>query len=225
MPFDCRLQTPFNCLIAGPTKSGKTSFTCNLLKIADEKFIRKPDYVCLYYMVKQPIYEQLFSQGYIHEMIDLNSFEINYEDIYHKVSPYKHGNGSLLIFDDTMSDIKTGFDKIFTVLGHHSNCSMIYLSQNLFYNNKIFRNISLNFDYLVIMRNNRDLKQINYLAQQLCPNHPKYVSNAYNEATKNNYSYLFIDCYANSPNELRLRSNILPMNNSNQQPYTVYLKN
>jgi uridine kinase len=224
MPFDCRLQTPFNCLIAGPTKSGKTSFTYNLLEIAGEMFDKKPDYVCLYYMAKQPIYDEMFSNGFINEMIDLNNYEINLEYLCKKVNKHKNANGSLIIFDDTMSDIKNGFEKIFTVFGHHTNTSIIYLAQNLFYDNKIFRNMSLNFDYLVIMRNNRDLKQIRYLSHQLCPTNPSYVINSYNESIKNKYSYILIDCHSNSPNELRLRSHIFPTSGPFDQPYTVYLK-
>jgi hypothetical protein len=154
----------------------------------------------------------------------MNEYEINYDEIYEKVRPYKDNGGSLIIFDDTMSDIKPGFEKIFTILGHHTNSSLIFLSQNLFYNNKTFRNISLNFDYIVIMRNNRDLSQINYLAQQLCPGNTKYITQSYYEATQEPYSYLFIDCSANSPRELRLRSNIFPIIQPDQTPYSVYLE-
>lgn len=224
MTFDCRLQTPFNCLVAGPTKSGKTTFTCNLLKIAHEKFVKKPDYVLLFYMINQPSYDNMVEKGLINETINMNDYSLNYDEIYEKVIPYKNGNGSLIIFDDSMSDLKPGFEKVFTVLGHHTNCSLMYLSQNLFYNNKTFRNISLNFDYIVIMRNKRDLSQINYLAQQLCPGNTKYITKSYYAATEKPYTYLFVDCSANSPKELRLRSDIFPTQHPDQTPYTVYLE-
>lgn len=222
MPFDCRMKTPFNCLIAGPTKSGKTTFTCNLLKIANDKFVHKPDYVILFYMINQPNYEHMFEKGLINEMINMNDQNIDYNEIYHKVMPYKHRNGSLIIFDDSMSDIKPGFEKIFTVLGHHTNTSLIFLSQNLFYNNKTFRNISLNFDYLVIMRNKRDQSQINYLAHQLCPGNTHWIKSSYFKATALPYSYLFVDCSSTAIENICLRSNIFPIRHPNQIPLTVY---
>lgn len=224
MPYDCRLQTPFNCLVAGPSKSGKTTFTCNLLKIADDKFVRKPDYVLLFYMMNQRNYEHMFEKGLIHEMINMNDHNVDFNEIYQKVLPYKDGNGSLIIFDDSMSDIKPGFEKIFTILGHHTNTSLIFLSQNLFFRSNAFRNMSLNFDYMAIMRSKRDLSQINYLAQQLCPDNPTFIKSAYNDATEKPYSYLFVDCRSNSPGVLSLRTNIFPIRHPTQEPYTLFIK-
>jgi len=109
--FDCRLQTPFNLLITGPTKSGKTTFTCNLLKSSAEMFTRKPDYVILFYAIEQPKYRHMIDKGYIDELINVQDYDINFEDLQAKLEPYKQGNGSLIIFDDIMSDLKKGFEK------------------------------------------------------------------------------------------------------------------
>jgi Poxvirus A32 protein len=220
MPFDCRLSSPFNMLVAGPSKSGKTTFVSNLLKVGEDMFVNYPDYVILYYANAQPLYEELYNMKLVNEMINFNDTEPSYQDFLEKVEPYKNGNGSLIIFDDTLSDIKPGFEKIFQVLGHHTKCSLIYISQNLFYNSKTFRNLSLQLDYIVMMRNQRDASQIRSLAFQLCPGNSDYIINAYREATKEPYSYMFIDCNANSLPQLRLRSNIFP----HEAPYTVFLE-
>jgi hypothetical protein len=58
-------------------------------------------------------------------MINFSDAEPTYEDIHDKVEPYKNDNSSLIIFDDTLSDIKPGFEKVFKVLGYHTNCSLI----------------------------------------------------------------------------------------------------
>jgi hypothetical protein len=58
------------------------------------------------------------------------------------------------------------------------------------------------------------------LAYQLCPGSPQYIIEAYRHATQLPFSYLFIDCGANLPKELRLRSNIFP----HEAPYCVYLE-
>jgi Poxvirus A32 protein len=220
MPFDCRLSHPFNLLVSGPSKSGKTTFVSNLLKTSEDMFHTKPKYILLYYANDQPLYQELYRSKLINEMINFNDAEPNYQEIYDKVEPFKNDNGSLIIFDDTLSDIKPGFEKIFQVLGHHTNCSLIYLSQNLFYNSKTFRNLSLQLDYIVLMRNQRDASQIRSLSTQLCPGNPQYITEAYRKATQQPFTYLFVDCGANSLKELRLRSHIFP----HESPYCVYLE-
>jgi len=222
--FDCRLQTPFNLLITGPTKSGKTTFTCNLLKVSNEMFEKKPDYVILFYAIEQPKYTHMIEKGYIDEMIKIQDYDINFNDLQTKLEPYKNGNGSLIIFDDIMSEISKEFEKIFTTLGHHINASLIFLSQNIFYNNKTYRNMSLNLQYIAVMKNRRDLTQIQYLARQLCPIDPKYVENAYIKAANIPFSYIFFDCTSSAPDELQCRSHLFPFENS-LQPYTVYIRN
>jgi hypothetical protein len=70
------------------------------------------------------------------------------------------------------------------------------------------------------MRNQRNASQIKTLAYQLCPGNPKYIIESYRAATQLPFSYLFIDCGANSPKELRLRSHIFP----HEAPYAVYVE-
>jgi len=219
MPFDCRIKQPFNLLISGPSKSGKTTFVADLLNVSDDMFMKKPDIVILYYATNQPIYHEMYKSGAINEMINFSDAEPQYQDIYEKVLPFKNKNGSLIIFDDTLSDIKPGFEKIFQVLGHHTNCSLIYLSQNLFHDSKTFRNLSLQLDYIILMRNQRNASQIRSLAMQLCPDDINLITSAYYDATKLPFGYLMIDCASNSRSELSLRSRIFPY----EAPYEVYL--
>jgi len=110
MPFDCRLKTPFNMLIAGSTQAGKTTFICNLLKVSGEMFVKKPDFVMLMYSAYQRKYSYMQRNGLVDE-IYLVEGEINYDDLYEKLEPFKDGNGSLVIFDDLMSDVKSSFEK------------------------------------------------------------------------------------------------------------------
>lgn len=221
MPFDCRLFQPFNMLISGPSKSGKTTFVSDLLKSSEEMFVQKPDYVILYYANDQPIYQELMNLGLINEMINFDDIESNNaEEIRSKVDSYKRRNGSLIIFDDTLSDIKSGFEKIFQVVGHHSNCSLIYLTQNLFYEKKVFRNISLQMDYIVLMKNARNISQVRYLANQLCAGNSLFIINSYMDITKNPFSYALIDCSNQGVPELSIRSRIFP----GEEPYTVHIE-
>jgi hypothetical protein len=127
--------------------------------------------------------------------------------------------GSMIIFDDSMSDIPKHFDQIFTTLSHHNNCSIFFLSQMLIRNDEVYRSLSRNCHYFFIMKNERDKSAISTLAQQACPSNKNYIINSFIDATKGRYSFLLIDFSQKSPPELKLRSNIFPEN----FPYTVYL--
>ena len=86
--------------------------------------------------------------------------------------------------------------------------SIIYIVQNLFSKNKEHRTITLNCHYIVIFKNPRDASQIIRLASQMFPRQTQYMLEAYKMATEQPYSYLFIDLKQDTPDHMRLRSNI-----------------
>jgi hypothetical protein len=218
--YDARLKTPFNCIISGASKSGKTTLVQNLLSVRDHLFSTNPDRVFLFYKHMQDVYQEMVNNKYVDELMDVSSSEFNFDSIVEKVRPYKDGNGCLIIFDDSMTDLWEDFEQIFTNISHHQNCSVIFITQNLFLNNKVYRTMSLNAHYFFLMKNERDKQQIGILAKQFCPGNTTYVIQSFNEATKAPFSYLMIDFTQESPGCLKLRSHIFP----NQFPYCIYLE-
>lgn len=218
--YDTRLITPFNCIISGVSQSGKTTLVYNLLKLSGSIFTIKPSKVFLFYKFNQPIYEEMEINGLINELVEINEETLSYDNITRMVNPYKKNGGSLIIFDDSMSDVTDDFAQIFTNLSHHQNCSIIYITQNLFHKNSNYRTMSLNAHYLFLMKNDRDKQQINTLARQICPGNSTYVVQSFVQATKYPYSYLLLDFRPQSPEILKLRSNIFP----HQFPYTIYIE-
>lgn len=217
--YDARLITPFNCIISGVSKSGKTTLVKNLLTLSQDLFTKKPSHVILYYKFMQDIYQDMLEKQLINELVQINDEDFSYETIREKITPYQHENGCLILFDDTMTDITDDFEQIFTNLSHHHNTSVIFITQNLFYNNSSYRTMSLNADYLFIMKNARDKQQISILAKQFCPGNSTYVVQSFTDATKSPFSYLLIDFTQNCPDPLRLRAKIFPQ----EFPYTVYV--
>ena len=124
----------------------------------------------------------------------------------------------LLILDDLMNESDERVTKLFTKGSHHRNISIIYIVQNLFNKNKDQRTISLNSHYLVVFKNPRDASQITHLAKQMYPGKLKYVQEAFKDATAVPHGYLLFDLRQNTPEHLRLRSNIFP-----DEFQTVYL--
>lgn len=216
-----RLKTPFNCIVSGASKSGKTTLVYNLLTVKNQMFTTPPEYVLFIYKYTQEIYSQMKDNGLVTELMSIDSSDVSYETLVEKVNPFKDRQGSLIIFDDSMTDLTDKFEQVFTNLSHHQNCSIIFLTQNLFYNDRTYRTMSLNAHYIFLMRNERDKQQISTLAKQCCPGNNTFVLQAFKDATKYPYSYLLIDFAPDSCSILKLRSKIF----QSEFPYTIYLEN
>ena len=89
----------------------------------------------------------------------------------------------------------------------------------MFFQGKESRTISLNANYITVFANPRDKTQITNLSKQMYPGRSKFMREAYEDATKIPYGYLFIDLKPSTPNELRLRARIFP----DEGPTVVYV--
>ena len=167
----------------------------------------------------QDMYLEMEKMGLVHEMINVKDGFPTLDDIYSMVNPFKD-EGSLLIFDDSMNSVNSDFEQLFCNLSHHSNCSIIFLTQNLFFKDKSFRTMSLNSHYIVLMKNDRDKQQISILSKQISPYNSSYIIQSYQEATKKPYDYLLLDFRADSQPLIRARSNIFP----HQFPCCLYIE-
>ena len=80
-------------------------------------------------------------------------------------------NRNLIVLDDQMIDASKDkrIENLFTRGSHHRNLSVIYIVQNLFYQEKDSRSISLNSHYLILFKNPRDKLQIVTLPKQMYP--------------------------------------------------------
>ena len=119
---------------------------------------------------------------------------------------------SLIVLDDLMSQCSNDqrVADLFTRGSHHHGISVLYLTQNLFPSGELSRTISLNSHYLVIFRNPRDSLSVSTLAKQMFPGRTGYLMESFRDATSRPYGYLVIDCHQLTPENMRLRTNILP---------------
>jgi septin family protein len=74
MPYDIRFKTPFNCIVAGMSYSGKTTWVKNLLTLRDKIFTEQPTRIFLFYKVMQDIYVEMEADGLVHELVSVNDF-------------------------------------------------------------------------------------------------------------------------------------------------------
>ena len=200
--YSIQLTHPFGLLVSGGTKTGKTTFVKQLLSNASVMIETPPENIIYFYSEYQATFGEIevlvpgiqFVQGLPDSMID--SINPNTRNLY--------------IIDDMMGEKDAVIAKLFTKKSHHGNLSVIYIVQNLFHQSKSHRTISLNASYLVVTKNVRDASQIVHLAKQLFPSNTKFFQQAYQMATKEPYTYLFVDLTPTCPDEIRLRSGIFP---------------
>jgi hypothetical protein len=225
--YDITFKCPFNCIIAGPTGSGKSNLLKKFLKyrniLCDVKFEK----VILFYSMWQPLYDEMKESKFVDDFIeDIPSTDelltiINQMQNNDSVNPPHQ----LLIFDDLLTNITQRKDNLVsllaTVFGHHKNLSLIFISQLLFKpgDNK-YNIISENIHYLFFMKSPRNSSKIIHLAKQISPYDISFIVEGYKNATKAGYSYIMFDFHQTTDENVKIRTNVFP----NEKPLTVYLK-
>ena len=205
--FEFELQNPFTMCIAGPTKSGKTTFVGNLLKSAHLIFTKTPNKVFYFYNQCEP--EDANLQNCVYEFIKGLPSENWVTETYDTYGP-----NTTIVIDDQALHINKVIAELFTVNSSRQKCNVIYITQNLFSRKDEAREISLNCSYFVLFKNPRDSLTVQSFFKQYDPGNSKILLEIYQEATEKPYSYLFIDLHQRTLKENRLLSNIFEENNN-----------
>jgi energy-coupling factor transporter ATP-binding protein EcfA2 len=205
--YDFSLKEDSSMLVCGPTMSGKSTFVHALLN--DKRIFDKPP-ERVYWFHGQMTDELKNKTGYFLKEGLPDSFE--------DIPP-----NSVIVLDDLMHEAKDhpGVTKLFTKLVHHKNLFVINITQNFFLNSKETRTRRLNTQYIVLFKNPSDATQVQVVGRQMYPNAPNYLAEVNRKATKRPHGYIFIDLRQETPDEVRIRSNILP----SESPMRVYKQN
>ena len=131
----------------------------------------------------------------------------------------------LVVIDDLMSEVSSDKQMVdlFTKTSHHMKISVIFIVQNLFYQSKAMRTISLNAHYFIILRNKRDTQQVHNIGRQMMPDRMKYFAQVYHDVTKEPFSHLIIDNHPSSPDEVKLRTWQEEVKGKGKKGFVVYL--
>jgi hypothetical protein len=194
--YDLSLREGSSMVVSGPTMCGKSTFVHALLN-DKQMFSRAPERV--YWFYGQATEELKCIKGYIlHEGLP-DSFEY--------IPP-----NSVIVLDDLMNEAKDhpGVTNLFTKLVHHKNLFVINITQNFFLKSNDTRTRRLNSQYLVLFKNPSDATQIAVIGRQMYPHNPNFLSEVYSNATKRPHGSIFIDLRQETPDDLRIRSRVLP---------------
>ena len=193
-----KFKHPFTCLVSGPTQSGKTYFTQQLLHNAHCMIHPSPERI-------------IWCHGQIQQGLQLPEI-VEITDDLGIIDTIDGSEATLLILDDLMQEATEDgrVSNLFTKGSHHRDLSVIMLVQNMFYQGKFMRTISLNTHYMVLFKNPRDAGQIRHLSSQLFPGNIKFLVDAYKQATSRPHGYLVMDFTQGTPDHLRVLSDVLP---------------
>ena len=183
--------SPTSIILSGVSGSGKTTF---LFRLLDENlFDAPPSRIYYFYGTWQPAFNNRENIEFFEGLPQ--SFENLYD-----------GNHNIIVLDDLQTDVtkSSAVENLFTRGSHHKNFTIIYLNQNLFYQGKSSRTISVNAHYTILFRNPRAASQIQTLATQTGL---KHLPEAFHDATTH-YRYLVVDLNPNTEREYALRTNI-----------------
>lgn len=192
--YDMRLKSGTTITIAGPSQSGKTSLVEKIVNLRDEIFTEKISQVFWYcsYMPTNKISGVTYLVGLPNDISD-------------RIIP-----NCLVILDDFMHELSNSqvLTSLMTKAVHHLPMTLIYITQNVFQKSNDTKTRRLNTNYLILFKNPQDKTQIDILGRQMYPKDKSFLSFAYEDATKNPFSYLLIDSNQTTNDEVRVRTNI-----------------
>jgi hypothetical protein len=189
----------FTGICAGPTGCGKTELMKNIILNAEEMISPSPHRIIWYYAESQPKLE--------HSLVPAG---VEFREGLPELSEFDGKDPVLLVVDDFMSECSSEITKLFTKGSHHRNLSIWFLMQNFFHQGKEIRSITLNAHYVILFKNPRDKQQVKVLARQMFDKDARFMEEAFVDATSEPHGYLLIDLKQATPDEVRLRTKILP---------------
>ncbi len=210
--YDLTLKHPSRFIIYGPSGSGKTTFVEKLLIYMKELFGFYFENIIYCSGEAFPKFDEVHGI----QLTKLTKCDKNL------ISRFDASRNNLIIIDDNMHNVVNDLliSDLFTKVSHHKNITVILLLQNLFPRSKYMRDISTNSTYIVLMSNPRENMAIKTLSNQIDGANSSFILNSFNDATKNlPYSYLLLDFDQNTPEDVRVRTNIFP-----NEEQIVYVK-
>lgn len=204
--MDIRFKHPATYIIAGSSMTGKTRFCFDLIKSGMMDADIEDIVVC--YTEWQEAYEQMKDCcRFVRGMIDPDDLDARVPHI--------------VILDDMLqADESNRLEQFFVRSAHHRNCSVFYITQNLFSQGRGHRTCSLNAQHIILMKSPRSVAQLKVLQGQVFPGSKNFLLECYADACRNPFTHLLLDLRPDTPDYLRVRGRIL-----DQDSQDVYVPN
>jgi len=211
--FMIPFEHPFTAVIAGSMGSGKTHFVTNMLLHSERTLSR-------------PIERLIYCYGtYLTDTFDKLRQKFPGIELIRGIDNNLNFNArvnNILVIDDLMTDAVNSslVSDFFTKGSSHKNLSVILLTQNIFQQGVYGRTININAHYTIYFKNPRNIQQIGFIGRQMYRGKSNALIEAYEDSVTRAHGYIFIDYKQETPEKLRLKTNVLP---TDPQPCIVYV--
>ena len=204
--FDARIQLPSSIIVSGPSQSGKTEFTVNLLIHMKKLFYPVPQNIFWFYGTYTDVIDRLKKN----KLIKIEFIEGIPENGFKHLMKNKDGSHSLYILDDVMTECTQNLEvtQLFCREGHHNNVSIILIMQDLFCSGTQRKTILKNAHYLCLFKSPLDMRSLFSIGQRIMPGFIREFLAIFEDATRKKHGYLFIDGKQTTPSNARLRTDI-----------------
>ena len=191
--YDVRFKSASVITVAGPSQSGKSTLVQNIVEQRTDLFTEPISSVVWYcaYLPTTKLSGVMYKTG-------LPQFD--------SIQPH-----SLVIIDDYMQELSNSKDltSLMTKAVHHLPMTLIYITQNIFAKGNDNKTRRMNTNYLIVFKNPHDRAQIDYIGRQMYPRDKHFLVSVFEAATsKSPYTYILLDCHQETPDEIRVRTNI-----------------
>ena len=187
---------PCTIVVAGPSKCGKT---CLVKSILEHDYIQpSPEKVYWFFSEWQDMYKELKDVGLVTDFFKgLDGDKID------RLTETDREVPKLLILDDLQDETadNTLVADLFRRGSHHRNLSVIFITQNIFFQGKKARNIAVNGNYYIIFKNPADQRQIQDFASRI--GNREFILNSFEEATCEPHGHLIFDFTQETDGNLR----------------------
>lgn len=200
---DIRWESPSNCILAGPSFSGKSTILDKILRNKDTLFKRGIEKkVILFYLSEQPIYQAWERDNLLAYKSQGTPSIAKFLEIIKFHAP----SGGILFFDDLAGEVVKHmkfYRELFLVHTHHLNLCSFLILHNIF--TPGLRELSLNAHRIILTYNPRDSLGITNLSRQSFPGTKNFLPAIYKKLGELPYSYLSLNFHQNIPPILRGR--------------------
>ena len=126
-----KFQVPSATLLSGPSQSGKTVLTMNILRNAHHMYTTPPQRIVYAYGVYQKIFGELEAEC---ENVTLHE-GLPGRELIEEIGSEDENHHSLLVLDDLLDEICKSAEMcaLFTRDVHHRRISVIMISQNIYH--------------------------------------------------------------------------------------------
>ena len=209
--FDFQLKHPFCCYIVGPSQSGKSTLTRDIILRHRELIDTPIERIVYHYGAPQPAYFAKLEKECPGKITFQSGLPEEFGD--------EANSPMLYILDDLMYESSKSPDVLnaFIKGSHHNNISICFLSQCFFYPG--LRPLTLNSHYICLFKNPREMQVIRTLGMQMTGKKSQFLEDAFKDACSEPHKYLFFDLTQGQNDDLRIRNDIFADNGSK-----VYVK-